>query len=242
MLLAAVARAFDRPLVRLAAAENEAERGLAATLVDALGNMLTVQALRQSNGVLGLVRRRLEAVYVPLRRSIVLNELKWCSTDVLCQALCCALLVVYVWLQWRGSDAGAPGRTMAVLLPLGSVFMVWEYARQAVTVVNNVAMHSQELSRQRSDYAAGDDIRSAMLPALPAARAVEWHQVEVRGLSFSHHGTPQRTPLNRIDLSLRRGRRYAVVGPSGSGKSTLLRVLAGVYAADTIALRQDDVE
>jgi ATP-binding cassette, subfamily B, bacterial len=38
---------------------------------------------------------------------------------------------------------------------------------------------------------------------------------------------------------LERGKRYALVGASGAGKSTLLRVLAGLYAAESISIDQD---
>ena len=46
--------------------------------------------------------------------------------------------------------------------------------------------------------------------------------------------------LDRVSLTLERGKRYALVGDSGSGKSTLLRVLAGLYTCESIAIRRDD--
>jgi macrolide transport system ATP-binding/permease protein len=48
--------------------------------------------------------------------------------------------------------------------------------------------------------------------------------VRVQGLAFQHSQKPL---FHGFDLSLRAGRRLAVVGPNGSGKSTLLRLLAG---------------
>lgn len=42
-----------------------------------------------------------------------------------------------------------------------------------------------------------------------------------------------RRVLDRVDLSLRRGRVTAVLGPSGAGKSTLLRTIAGLERVDS---------
>jgi macrolide transport system ATP-binding/permease protein len=51
--------------------------------------------------------------------------------------------------------------------------------------------------------------------------------VRTQGLGFEYSGQPL---FRGLDLSLRAGRRLAVVGPNGSGKSTLLRLLAGELA------------
>lgn len=49
--------------------------------------------------------------------------------------------------------------------------------------------------------------------------------VEVKGLSVSFRGT---TALNAIDLEVREGEVYGVVGTNGAGKSTLIDVLSGM--------------
>ena len=49
----------------------------------------------------------------------------------------------------------------------------------------------------------------------------------------------ERTVLEGVDLSLRRGQLTSLVGASGSGKSTLLSLLAGLAAADEGIIRFD---
>ncbi|MEU6661688.1 thiol reductant ABC exporter subunit CydD [Streptomyces sp. NPDC046821] len=61
-------------------------------------------------------------------------------------------------------------------------------------------------------------------PAAPAQAPQTPFPLHVRGLAARHDGQG-RDALHRVDLTLERGRRVAVVGPSGSGKTTLAQVL-----------------
>ena len=226
---------FDRAMIRLANQENDAERSYASALADTLANATTVYSLRQARGVMARLERRLLAVFIPLRRAILLNELKWCTVDLSSRALSCGLVALFAWLAVR-SESGGLNRTT---LLLGSIYMVWEYAQQAGGVVSSIASHFQTFARQQADYASADMIRRAA-PSTLAAHAprqgTSWRHLIIRDLSFSH-GT--KLTLDRVGVSLERGKRYALIGGSGSGKSTLLRLLAGLYSADRVALAVD---
>jgi ABC-type multidrug transport system fused ATPase/permease subunit len=239
---------FDRAMLRLANQENDAERRYAATLIDTLGNTGTVYALRQARGAAARLHRRLLAVFVPLRRAIVVNELKWLTVDLCTRALNCGLVALFVWLATRATP-GAAGKTLL----LGSLYMVWEYAQQAAGVIASIASHFQTFARQHADYANADMIRDSVPHPAPAARptALPWRRMTVRDLTFRHSFTrsehidsdavsPSEPALERITFGLERGKRYALIGASGSGKSTLMRVLAGLYPAERIALTLDD--
>lgn len=231
---------FDRAMIRLAHRENDAERRYQAALLDALGNITSVFALRQTRAITDLLQRRLDAVFAPLRRSIVLNEEKWCTVDVCGKALSCSLVALFAWLAVRHSSAGIGQQT----LMLGSLYMVWEYASQASSVISAFASNFQTFARQHADFASADQIRDALVKTpealsaellLPTSADAECYTV--RDLVFSHPGgRSERPTLNGVMLSLQQGRRYALVGSSGSGKSTLLRVLAGLYEADRVAI------
>lgn len=228
---------FDRAMVRLARLENDAERRYSAALVDSLGNALSVLALRQGRGVAALLGQRLLAVFAPLRRSIVLNELKWFTVDTASRALTCGLVALFAWRAARESAAAGQQALM-----IGSIYMVWEYAAQAGGVISAIASHFQSFARLQADYGSADAIREAVPePAAPAPAArIDWDRLDIRDLTFRHAACRSGAPaLDHLTLSLRRGRRYAPIGGSGSGKSTLLRALAGLYVCERIVLSCD---
>jgi len=247
LLLGLIIVRFDRVMMRLAAAENAADRRYWSSLSDALVNVLSIFALRMRSGVLRLVDSRLGAVFEPVRRSIVYNEAKWASVDLLNSALWIALVALFVWLSIQG---GAPSDTIR----LGSLFMVYEYALQAGGVITGIAAHFQTLARQQTDYASAAPIQAlkpgrdpapaaaqgtadatSSASASAAALAGDWHTLQFVGLDYVHprpHGAApdgKESAIRGANLQLRRGRRYALIGPSGSGKTTLLRMLAGLY-------------
>lgn len=255
LLIAGVIVVFDRRMIALAHRENAAERRHAAIQLDAFGSIGTVHALRMSAGLARLIDQRLAAIFEPLRRSIALNEWKWCSVDLLAAGLAIGLVAFYAAILVAGG--GDPQGDSS--LPIGRLFMVYEYAAQAGGVITALGAHLQGFARQRADFAAGDVIRLAQadngarcvagaadmagvgadrpadkdtIPSAPDA----WRTLRIDGLRFAHPGG---AGLEIDGLLLERGRRYALVGPSGAGKSTLLRVLAGLYRAQEIALRRD---
>ena len=273
LVLAAIIVAFDKVMMRLAREENAADREYWASLSDGLVNVLSVLALRLQRGVLKLVETRLDAVFAPVRRAIVYNEGKWATVDLLNCVLWIVLLSLYVWLSMQGmvpagpevqaatdAAASAAGSVASAAdgaaegVRIGNLFMVYEYALQAGSVITGVAAHFQSLTRQKVDYTSGDEIRALPLPAeqaaavgAPEAAAIpeDWQQLKLSAVVFERQPADPSNPeavggsLTGIDLQLQRGKRYALVGPSGSGKTTLLRLLAGLYAPSTGQLQAD---
>ena len=273
LVLAAIIVAFDKVMMRLAREENAADREYWASLSDGLVNVLSVLALRLQRGVLKLVETRLDAVFAPVRRAIVYNEGKWATVDLLNCVLWIVLLSLYVWLSMQGmvpagpevqaaanAAAGAAGSAASAAdgaaegVRIGNLFMVYEYALQAGSVITGVAAHFQSLTRQKVDYTSGDEIRALPLSAeqaaavgAPEAAAIpeDWQQLKLSAVVFARQPADPSNPeavggsLTGIDLQLQRGKRYALVGPSGSGKTTLLRLLAGLYAPSAGQLQAD---
>jgi ATP-binding cassette, subfamily B, bacterial len=219
--IGAVILRFDRALLRLAQRENEAHNRYAAALVDCLSNISTVLSLRLQQATRNVLRARLSAVFVPLRRSLTLVEAKWCSVDLMTISLSWGLVTLYAVVSQRGSDT----------LLLGNVFMVYQYAQQTGGVIVALASHYQNFTRMQVDYANADPIWAATeRRPHPMQAPAHWQRLQVDGLGFEYAGERNRRPaLEGITLALRRGERVALVGGSGAGKTTLLRVLSGLY-------------
>ncbi len=61
--------------------------------------------------------------------------------------------------------------------------------------------------------------------------------VEITNLTFSHD---ERLIFNDVDIVVRRGKITAIMGPSGTGKTTLLRLIGGLLAPDSGAIKIND--
>ncbi len=252
VLIGAVLVRFDMSLMKLARRENAAERRYASGLIDFLGNIGTVTSLRLQDSTRRLLAKRLAAVFEPLRRSIVLNEAKWCAVDLMGIALCWGLVAAYVVSQHGAGDA----------VLLGSVFMVYQYAQQAAGVIGSLAGNFQSFARVRADFSSADLIVDAPERPLDASQVPSgWSRITLQGLVFEHAAAPalapssapsgeaaqpvpdapRRSGLHGVTLTLHRGERLALVGPSGSGKSTLMRVLAGLYQPHAMHIEVDGV-
>lgn len=235
VVIALITLRFDRTLMQLARAENDADRRYAAALLDFVGNAGTVIGLRLQAASRVLLGRRMEAVMAPLRRAVMVNEGKWFAVDLLGMGLTWVLVVVYV-MQVR-----TPGQAVA----LGTVFMIYQYAQQAAGVVASLASNFQGFARMHTDYCSAEPIWAAPGEPdakVPAVRAdAPWQTLALRGATW-RYGDDARGGLRGVDLELRRGTRVALIGPSGGGKSTLLRTLAGLYLPQQGELLRDGVQ
>lgn len=234
VVIALIILRFDRALMQLARAENDAERRYVSALLDFVGNASTVIGLRLQAASRKLLGRRMEGIMAPLRRAVMVNEGKWFAVDLLGMGLTWILVVMYV-LQER-----QPGQ----VVPLGTVFMIYQYAQQAASVVGSMAANFQSFARMHTDYGSAEPIWRAPGDPDEAVPAVvpdaPWQTLELRGVSW-RYGNDARGGLHGVNLTLRRGARVALIGPSGGGKSTLLRTLAGLYRPQQGELRRDGV-
>ncbi len=222
---------IDALMVLLVREENRAERRYNAALVDCLGNITTVATLRLQEPIRKLLRSRLLAVFAPLRRNIVFNEVKWGGIDLLNSAMRTGLVALYGWLDWRQRGT----------INVGTAVVVHQYSQQVGNVVAAMAMHWNDLVRQKTEVADVDSMMGTEPKRIAGTAAPrDFRHIRVEGIRFVHPRAALGQPaLDGVSLDLRRGQRIALIGASGAGKTSLLRVLAGVVEADRIAISVD---
>jgi ABC-type multidrug transport system fused ATPase/permease subunit len=225
-IIAIVLVRFDRVMVELVREENAAERKYTSALVDCIGNISTVIALRLREPTRAMIGKRFDDVEKPLKKNIAVNEMKWASIDLLNNFMRTGLVALYAWLAWRATGS----------ILVGTAVMVYQYVQQIGAVVGSMASHWTELVRQQTDIACADDLFAVEVKATTTSIDSAWQRIDIDALTFAHE---DEATLVDLSLSLSRGSRVALVGASGSGKSTLLRVLAGLYEADRVRIRVD---
>jgi ATP-binding cassette subfamily B protein len=222
---------IDAVMVLLVREENRAERRYNAALVDCLGNIGTVLTLRVQEPMRRMLRSRLLAVFAPLRRNIVFNEVKWGGIDLLNSGMRTGLVALYAWLEYRQRGT----------ISVGTAVVVHQYSQQVGNVVAAMAMHWNELVRQKTEVADVDPMlsgpeRRVDTSTVPAG----WREIRVEGVRFVHPGAAGGRPLlDGVSIELRRGRRIALIGESGAGKTSLLRVLSGLVDAEDVSIAVD---
>ncbi len=76
--------------------------------------------------------------------------------------------------------------------------------------------------------------RIPFLRALPRSRTPRFGMIELSGVTkIYRRGGEELTVLDGLDLTMKGGEFYALMGPSGSGKSTLLNLIGGLDRSDS---------
>lgn len=119
--------------------------------------------------------------------------------------------------------------------------MVQAYVGGGMAALISLVGNLSGIMRQKTDFAAAEAIYSIEPePECTDSLAAGWRALEVQDVALTYRGPDFAVPaLQSVDISLMRGRHYALVGVNGSGKSTLLKLLAGLLRPDSGALSVD---
>jgi ABC-type multidrug transport system fused ATPase/permease subunit len=156
---------------------------------------------------------------------------KWGGIDLLNGGMRTGLVALYAWLDYRQRGT----------ISVGTAVMVHQYSQQVGNVVANMAMHWNDLVRQKTEVADVEPILTSPARPLEIAAVPEaWREIRVEGVRFVHpRAAAGRPALDDVSVALRRGQRLALIGESGAGKSSLLRVLAGLVDAERVSISVD---
>lgn len=141
-----------------------------------------------------------------------------------------------------GAFARVITRALAGAITVGDAVV---YGQVALTLQTRFQGVSKALTSAYQETLYIQDLRAffALAPDRAAAQAVQPVPVrlEVDALVFTYPGQ-ERPTLNGVSFSASPGEIVAIMGSNGAGKSTLVKVLAGLYAPASGAIRLNGVE
>ncbi|MBC7892119.1 MAG: ABC transporter ATP-binding protein, partial [Sphingobacteriaceae bacterium] len=132
---------FDKPFMQALDETNEREHVVSSTLFDSLSNILTVITLRLEKQMQGSLMGKVAAVFVPFRRTVLLNEYKWFCANLLVGSIYAVSAVGYVTQHWQ------PGTVFA----LGGLVTLLGFVNQFTSVFDDIAWQYTEIVRHHTD-------------------------------------------------------------------------------------------
>jgi ATP-binding cassette, subfamily B, bacterial len=218
---------FDKPLIKNLNATNEKEHVVSATLFDSLSNINTVITLRLEKQMEKSLLQKVQDVFQPFRKNVVINEWKWFTADMLVALVYCVITVGYVLQNWN------PEKVFLI----GGLVTLLAYVQQFTSVFHDIAWQYNQIIQYNNDVEAARPIKDAYVTQHRAETDTElsghWQKIDIARLNYSHNQNytvdNKAHSLHDIHIKLEKGKRIALVGESGSGKSTLLAIMRGLY-------------
>lgn len=239
--------AFDKPYIKSLEEVNEGDHAVSSNLFDSLSNIMTVITLRLENRVQKGLSEKINAVFQPFVRNVIINEWKWFTAQILVAIIYSEVVLGYIFEHYH---AGKPFELGPLVTLLGFVALFtsvfYDFAQQYTQIVQyNTDIQTARVITESFEK----EHRASCLRNLSS----DWQQIRIKNLNFYHKQqgntrpvvnargildlqvpTSRRYGLKELNIEIIRGKRIALVGESGCGKSTLLALLRGLYTPNTL--------
>lgn len=214
---------FDKVLIRQYRLIYGAENKISAKVFDVISNITTVIILRIERLVASAIYKKIMEPLAVFMRNNVITEVKWFLVNLSSALMTAWVLGSYLYGHLANGEAVLIGTLYALYGYLGRItelFFRFAYMYGDIVQQKAAVMNAEEIAN-----AFGNERKPKGV-----SLAKSWKELAIKGLSFSYqtanHG---QLHLDNVSLTLKRGKRIAVIGASGSGKTTFLKIVRELY-------------
>ncbi len=214
---------FDKVLIRQYKEIYGAENKISAKIFDVISNITTVIILRIEKLVASSIYKKIKEPLALVMKNSRINELKWFLVSLSSTIMTAWILGSYLFGHLASGETVLIGTLYALygyLVRITDLFFRFAYMYGDIVQQKAAVMNAEEIAHDFSD--------APKLKGVSLAKS--WKQLEIKGLSFSYQTANQgQLHLDNVSLTLKRGKRIAVIGASGSGKTTFLKIVRELY-------------
>lgn len=224
---------FDIRIVAYIKEQNKKDHKVSGLLYDYLSNIKTIITLRFIEKTRGVMNSRIDEVYLPFSKRIVINEWKRFSVNMVLAITIGIMLSRYIYSQI----------SLTGTILIGSLTMIFQYMQELSNTFYNFAWQYSGAVQANANTKAVEDI-IAEYKKIPAVLHLPPLQnrkiIAIHGLNFTYKDSHKRLhTIDSLDMTLHAWEKIAIVGESGSGKSTFLSLLRGLYDVKKVRVEVD---
>ena len=226
---------FDKVLIVQYRELNRNENKISASVVDSIGNIVTVIVLRVEKLIFNAIIKKTENPFELFNKNSKMNEFKWFLSS-----MCCSGTVVIVLGAYLLGHVGVKGGVL-----FGEVFLLYRYLGNISDVFSRFNYLYSDTVQRRASVSNAEELSADFRDESFSNHVLpdRWQNLSINDLTFSYQdvGEP-RLHLDSVSLQIRRGEKIAVVGESGSGKTTFLKIMRYLYRPSELKLSVDGQE
>src|ERR1700733_14031202 len=144
-------RAFNRPYIKALVEANDGEHVVSATLFDSLSNIMTVITLRLERSMETGLLNKVQRIFRPFRRSVLINEWKWFCAEMLIVTIYAMVILGYIYQHW----------TPGTLFAIGGLSALMLYVTQFTSVFQDIAWQYTEIIQHDTNVGTASSIGAA---------------------------------------------------------------------------------